>query len=383
MVQYTQEDTLRIAKRYQNAKRSYLLVNPLQAKHMPVSPSQALHMMETLGQQIAENYPGAKLVIGFAETATAIGAVVAGCLGNDCSYVQTTREDFPVASAWFDFAEEHSHAVEQRLCREGFGAWLGQTDVVVLVDDEISTGKTLINMVNQIKQSFPELSEKTIVAASVLNRVSEENNQKLLEAGIVCEYLVKLPQDDYTAMVEPFDVREGRTVTPVKLPLRFKQLPCRCEAEPRTGVSMQAYQRDCEALADAFITAMMLAPEIENQRILVLGTEECMFPALTLGKKLEDSMPTGSVRCHATTRSPIGICGEQGYPIQSGCRLRSFYDSERVTYLYNIQEYDMVIVVSDTPVENLDALESLAAALNLQSNTKLFYLQGGQNVWYI
>ena len=35
---YTAADTLRIAKRYNNPKRSYLLVNPLQAKHIPVSP---------------------------------------------------------------------------------------------------------------------------------------------------------------------------------------------------------------------------------------------------------------------------------------------------------------------------------------------------------
>ena len=36
---YTAADTLRIAKRYNNPKRSYLLVNPLQAKHIPVSPA--------------------------------------------------------------------------------------------------------------------------------------------------------------------------------------------------------------------------------------------------------------------------------------------------------------------------------------------------------
>ena len=382
MEQYTQNETLRIAKRYQNAKRSYLLVNPLQAKHIPVSPTQSLHMMETLGQRIAGKYPGAKMVIGFAETATAIGAVVAGCLGDDCLYVQTTRETFPTASSWFDFAEEHSHAVEQRLCQEGFGTWLNQTEVVVLVDDEISTGKTLINMVNQIKTAFPQLSEKTVVAASVLNRVSEENQKKLTTAGIVCEYLVQLPQDDYTAMVESFQVQEGRIVEPVHLSMRHRQMNCQHHADPRTGVTMQTYLRDCRELTDAFLAAVP-EQQMENQRVLVLGTEECMFPALLLGKKLEERMQNGSVYCHATTRSPIGICEESNYPIQSGWRLPSFYDSDRVTYLYNLQAYDTVIVVSDTPVEGLDALEALAAALNLQPDTKLFYLQGGQNVWYV
>lgn len=68
---YTAADTLRIAKRYNNPKRSYLLVNPLQAKHIPVSPAAALEMMGALGDQVAAKYPEARLVIGFAETATA------------------------------------------------------------------------------------------------------------------------------------------------------------------------------------------------------------------------------------------------------------------------------------------------------------------------
>ena len=50
------------------------------------------------------------LVIGFAETATAIGAAVAAELGAD--YVQTTRELVPDAEYLY-FSEEHSHATEQ------------------------------------------------------------------------------------------------------------------------------------------------------------------------------------------------------------------------------------------------------------------------------
>ena len=46
---YTQENTLRLAKRYRNAKRTYLLVNPLQAKHLPVRPGAALDMMDFEG----------------------------------------------------------------------------------------------------------------------------------------------------------------------------------------------------------------------------------------------------------------------------------------------------------------------------------------------
>lgn len=38
MIRYQEKDILRIAKRINNSRRPYLLVNPLQAKHIPVSP---------------------------------------------------------------------------------------------------------------------------------------------------------------------------------------------------------------------------------------------------------------------------------------------------------------------------------------------------------
>ena len=71
-----------------------------------------------------------------------------------------------------------------------------------------------------------------------------------------------------------------------------------------------------------------------------------MYPALCLGHRLEvDGART--VRTHATTRSPIGICGSPDYPVQVGFALRSFYEQGRETYLYNPVSYDAVVVVSD------------------------------------
>ena len=57
---YTAEKILRIAKRFNNQKRTYLLVNPLQAKHIPVSPKDSLSMMKALGDMLADKYPHTK-----------------------------------------------------------------------------------------------------------------------------------------------------------------------------------------------------------------------------------------------------------------------------------------------------------------------------------
>ena len=168
---YSQNDVLRIAKRVNNTRRSYLLVNRLQAKHIPVSPGRALEMMEQLGDLLAQKYPDTRLVIGFAETATAIGAAVASRFGDDCIYLHTTREALPEVERWVLFSEEHSHAVEQKLCGDRLTRWISASDSVLFVDDEISTGKTLINMMHQLRAQFPVLSGRRLAAASLLNRV--------------------------------------------------------------------------------------------------------------------------------------------------------------------------------------------------------------------
>ena len=136
---YSEGDLLRLAKRVNNKKRSYLLVNPLQGKHIPVDPEAAMTMMQALGKTVKGNYEGRPLIIGFSETATAIGAAVAAEIGDQCFYTQTTREIDEDIQSWIYFSEEHSHATEQKLCADGLDQQISHSDYILLVDDEIST----------------------------------------------------------------------------------------------------------------------------------------------------------------------------------------------------------------------------------------------------
>ena len=373
---YTKESILRVAKRYRNAKRSYLLVNPLQAKHMPVSPTEALTMMRTLGEGLKQEFPGAKLVIGFAETATALGAAVAKELGPDCAFLTTTREAGE-GPGWVHFLEEHSHAAEQKLWGGDFDTLLEQTEAVLFVDDEISTGKTLRNMVAQLTERWPELGKKTLVAASLLNRVTPEQEAALAEAGIVCRCLVRLPQEDYTAQVADLTVTEAPPAEPKTISFRQEMLPGEGLLDPRKTLPIGAYEASCQAVAES-ILLHALGPVETLGKTLVLGTEECMYPALILGERLEHL--GADVYCHATTRSPIGLCDAPGYPIASGWKLPSFYEDGRITYVYNLTEYDTAIVVSDTSKTDCQALEALASVLICK---QLIYTQGGRYVWHI
>lgn len=371
---YTKETTLRVAKRYRNAKRAYLLVNPLQAKHMPVSPTEALTMMRTLGEGLRQEFPGARLVLGFAETATALGAAVASRLGPDCAFLTTTREAGE-GPGWVRFLEEHSHAAEQKLWGGDLDALLQKTDTVLFVDDEISTGKTLRNMVAQLTRRWPALGEKTLVAASLLNRVTPEQEEALVDAGITCRCLVRLPQEDHTAQVADWTVTEAPPAVLQNLSFRQETLPGEGLLDPRKTLRIGAYDSSCQAVAEAMLSRA-LGPVDTLGKTLVLGTEECMYPALILGEKLERL--GAEVYCHATTRSPIGLCDAPGYPIRSGWKLPSFYEEERTTYVYNLKEYDTVIVVSDTKKTDLRAIQALASVLTCK---QLIYTQGEGYVW--
>ena len=371
---YTKETTLRVAKRYRNAKRAYLLVNPLQAKHMPVSPTEALTMMRTLGEGLRQEFPGARLVLGFAETATALGAAVASRLGPDCAFLTTTREAGE-GPGWVRFLEEHSHAAEQKLWGGDLDALLQETDTVLFVDDEISTGKTLRNMVAQLTRRWPALGEKTLVAASLLNRVTPEQEEALADAGITCRCLVRLPQEDRTAQVADWTVTEAPPAVPQNLSFRQETLPGEGLLDPRKTLRIGAYDGSCQAVAEAMLSHT-LGPVETLGKTLVLGTEECMYPALILGEKLERL--GAEACCHATTRSPIGLCDAPGYPIRSGWKLPSFYEEERTTYVYNLREYDTVIVLSDTKKTDLRAIQALASVLTCKH---LIYTQGEGYVW--
>ena len=372
--EYTKHSILRIAKRYKNAKRSYLLVNPLQAKHIPVKPSDALNMMRTLGNKLKEKHPTANLVIGFAETATAIGAAIADTYGENCKYIHTTRENYPSEDN-VEFKEEHSHAVEQQLLTSDLKQYIDETDTVILVDDELSTGKTLLNIIDVLKDKFTTLSTKKIVVASIMNRLSDDNMKRLSDADIECEYLLKLPEEDYDSQVNEITVNAPEDVCGCS-DMISNYIVIETENEfsnPRKAISIKQYINDCRLVISEIVAQLSFSA---TDKVLVLGTEEFMYPALLLGQALESV--TNTVKCHSTTRSPIGVIDNNNYPIYCGYKLHSFYDDLRDTYIYDIEKYDKVLVVSDTKYDCTKAINCLANILWKKGNNDIYFIKGAK-----
>ena len=360
---YTAAEVLLVAKRFNNTRRNYLLVNPLQGKHLPVSPTVALEMMNSLGQRVAEKFSSARLVIGFAETATAIGALVAKNLSDGCFYLQTTRENFP--GNFVEFLEEHSHAPEQKLFADNLSTLIDTAPAVVFVDDELSTGKTLRNIVLQLKRNFPALDGKKICAASIINRLSDENLAALADENISCVSLVTL---DETFDASNFQVTEAQSVTPVDK--KFSSHELKFTVDPRKGVEIGSYFAQCDA-AGNFVVDRLKRENISGD-VLILGTEEFMLPAIVAGSRLEAE--NFRVVTHSSTRSPIGIRDAENYPIRAGFKLRSFYDATRTTFVYNLRHYDAAVVM--TNAQNFSAgLDDLLGALDVHGVDKIFVVR--------
>lgn len=367
------DDLVKVAKRENNTKRNYLYVDPMQGKHVPVSPSLPIQLFSMLASKVESRYPEERLlVIGFAETATAIGSTIAYKAKNAVYYMNTTRESVAGAEYLF-FTESHSHATEQRLVANGMKDILSGVDRVVFAEDEVTTGSTIEKLIRILQGNYGGKALKFGII-SILNSMPDARLRELEEEGIPCDCLYRLPVRYRVDEVEQHTY----------LPLSTEKAKGTC-GQVRT-VRIGGYW-DCRQTADTakirrltekFADAAVSALEAEQaDRILVLGTEEFMFPGMLVGAEIEKRWPEKTVRFHATTRSPIEISKDAAYPLHNRAPLASLYDGSRDTFLYNLAKYDMVLIVTDADPVTRDGLSSLAGALEQYGNDRIILIQWG------
>ena len=370
---YQQKDLVRIAKRENNTKRGYLVVDPLQGKHVPVEPSKALNLFKSLAEKLQGKYEGERLLlIGFAETATAIGAQAAITLGT--KYIQTTREVIPDVSYLF-FSEAHSHATEQKLVKDDIDRVINETDRIVFVEDEVTTGNTIMNIIRIIRREYQRKIKFAV--ASLLNGMTEEYLKIYREEEIELHYLVKTDHSGYGTVAEQYRcdglyicaIPEDHTQEKLAVSIQDKiwnELPHIISIpgwmNARRFVDAKQYETACKKLAETVIAETSVK---QGERVLVIGTEEFMYPALLTGQEIEKI--GCDVRCHSTTRSPIAVSTEEEYPLHCRYELCSLYDPERKTFIYDLENYDRVIVMTDSALASLKGLETLIYALRMKN----------------
>lgn len=326
-------DFLSLAKRENNPRRDYLIVNKSQSKHYPSDPRDTVKLCAEMGGEMRRIYPeGECLAIAFAETAVGIGALAASALGERCFLMSTTRERLPEYREYISFEESHSHAPVHKLCERG-DIDLERFGHIFIIDDELTTGNTVKALAERLCETCAARITVHVFAAS------RESIAALCDIGI--EVYAKYTYDMITETDFPdeFCADEPTVSRAPDFSVELNSL-----YDIREGVPCAKYFEECERLCGAIVKRLesVLA---QVKTIEVIGTEELCLPPIVLGNML--SRRGFDVRVHGVTRSPILPSAADNYPIKSRSVLRSLYERERSVYLYNSVKSDLSIVITD------------------------------------
>lgn len=255
-----------------NPKRGYLFVSKVLGKHIPCKPS----IMRGIYNRLAALLPKVSdpvIFIGMAETATGLGAGVADSFVKltaygDVVFQHTTRHKLSAAE-WVCFDEIHSHAPSHILYQPLPALWQQflKAKTLVLVDDEISTGRTLTQLGRELIGKLPNIG--SVILLSIVNWLSATQKQAIQESFARAVSFINLLEGTFS-----FIPNVG--FKPV-LPKKVKRLQPTLQARQdigRRGMNMR------EAL-------IIKGPYPKRHNVSVVGTGEFLFQPFLWAESLE------------------------------------------------------------------------------------------------
>lgn len=400
------ESLFRMAARI-NKKRSFLFVSKLLGKHIPVIPEVSLlggaalallyqiHANGKLKLDIhdimralvdldsaGETYKYMKsnllelseptLFVGFAETATALGHSMYDVFIGPSKYIHTTRDEIVGTNPLLTFEEEHSHATAHRCYASDPEFFHGDTPVV-LVDDEITTGRTALNIIRDLQQKHPRTR---YVVASLLDWRSNEDIDRFAamerELGISIHCLSLLKGQIKVEGAAP-DIRglDSSSLIPShNVQVQHHYIGHVFSHNPITSINSLSEQNDKPYLKltgrfglrssdnkelDQMISSA--ASQLKNHRLgnrtLCMGTGEFMYIPMRIASEMGQG-----ILFQSSTRSPIHPSRGASYGIQNAYSFQSPEDRNVDYYFYNIADgqYDEIFVfVERSDKSSLDA----------------------------
>jgi Phosphoribosyl transferase (PRTase)/Phosphoribosyl transferase/TRSP domain C terminus to PRTase_2/PELOTA RNA binding domain len=351
-------DLLGLALR-RNPKRAHLLVSHVLGKHVPQRPDVVYGHAYELGERVRDllgpQEAARAVVLGYAETATGLGHAVADGTGA-VPYLHSTRRAVPGVPAHGGFEEEHSHATGHLLLPED-PALLTGAGPLVLVDDEFSTGQTVLNTIRALHDRAPR-PRYVVVALTDMRAPADRDRLDALAAAL-------------GARIDLIAMATGTVTLPEGVLERGRSLVAAHESAPHEPVSHEPAGRDAASTGagagavrevelgwpaglpdggrhgflprhrdrlEAALPEMgrrlagALPPGV--RRVLVLGNEELMYAPLRLAQALQDALAPAArsagpatpvapaavgaeVLYSTTTRSPVLAVDDPGYAIRS------------------------------------------------------------------
>lgn len=354
-------DLITLGKRINNSKRNFLFISKVLGKHIEAKPDVCKKIGEKLAGLIyGESQSKAPYennenicILGFAETATGLGMAVAASIKNSY-YITTTREDITELKSILKFEEEHSHATTHK-CFPLDSNKIINADKIILVDDEITTGKSMINIIKELKratsvreftilsildwrnkeyrQAYKELSKNEEVNVEVLSLISGD-----IKINDTSTYI----DNNDEILNDKIDVLKLNELDRVYIRTSYKE-----ESESylastgRFGVEfkgIEALEGKCNEVAKKIQDIIGL-----DKKVLVLGHGENIYIPCRIASYIQ-----GDVYFKSTTRSPIYCEDKDEYPIREK---HVFYHKGVKYYFYNKsmieKDYDKVILITE------------------------------------
>ena len=329
-----------------SSKRKFLLVSKVLGKHYPVSPKIMSWSYRALARAVLKNNVGnSSLWIGMAETATGLGYGVfeAACHEGvkNALFMQTTRYHLD-NSERLEFEEAHSHATDFFLyypVQPDYRKRFLNAETLVLIDDEISTGKTFLRLIKAYQAVNPSVRKVFIV--SLVNFAHPDDRAALeAQAGVAVEWVC------FRQGLLSFDDRQNAALDNITVNVSGNG---RCKkhllAWPgRLGLDAPiSLEKD---VVEQLCGSGFSRDSIDSRPILVLGTGECNAPAYLLGRALEAT--DFKVKVQSTTLSPI----HPGNDIARVCQFEDNYEDGIANFIYNVNpdDYREIILCHETPL---------------------------------
>lgn len=410
-----------------NPKRAHLLVSNVLGKHVPQRPSVVHGAGFELGERVrallgAEEARRA-VVLGYAETATGLGHAVADGL-RDAPYLHSTRRPVAGVRQAGGFEESHSHATSHLLLPEdrdllASGGTGSDASVLVLVDDEFSTGNTVLNTIRALHALHPR--ERYVIVALVDMRSAGDRDRLSAFAAEIGARVDLVTRSTGTVVLPDGVLERGQALVAAQEAEQARQAEIAERAEqaqqadlaawsgpgqppagsaagadpdpdpaPVTRVDLDwpaavpdggrhgftpAHRAALEAalpgMADRIAATLGDLTGHRPRRVLVLGFEELMYAPLRLGTALEAALGADAeVRYSTTTRSPVLAVDDPGYAIRTRLVFPAHddpADGPGDRYAYNVAGagFDAVVAVVDSTADTpeLHAPDGLLARL--------------------
>lgn len=284
------------------------------------------------------------LFIGFAETATGLAQAVFNSFSN-AAYIHTTREAIETIDSSVLFREEHSHAVDHELYPLE-SEFLNNYEDIVLVDDELTTGNTALNLIKKLNgTSFGILSildwrEKEAVELYENYKDKKLRVCYLMKGHIIQNKVGEIVAEDHIAKID--EIAEGNYKEVIFGEGTF--LEGYLMESGRFGLTSRQHQGFKKRL-------FKMSKEIEQYRVtgncLCLGSEEFIYIPCAISKNMGDN-----VYFQSSTRSPIYAKNMEYYAIKDKVTFKTSGDELTPKFLYNIPNnfYSQAFMFTEKPL---------------------------------